>query len=59
MYQKDHVGKSDVMKNKQRDPEDNTAHKENRATKVMERLMDQSEQPIPMYYVMASLSMIC
>ena len=48
MYQKDHVGKSDVMKNKQRDPEDNTAHQENRATKVMERLMDQSEQPIPM-----------
>ena len=48
MYQKDHVGKSDVMNHKQRDPEDNTAHKENRATKVMERLMDQSEQPIPM-----------
>ena len=39
MYQKDHLGKSDIMNNKQRDPEDNTAHKENHATKVMEKLM--------------------
>ena len=39
MYQKDHLGKSDIMNNKRRDPEDNAVHKENHATKVMEKLM--------------------
>ena len=48
MYQEDHVGKSDVMNNKQRDPEDYTEHKKNHATRVMEKLMEQPEQPIPM-----------
>ena len=47
VYQKDHVGKPDVMNSKLQDPDDNTRNKENHATKVMEKLMEQPEQSIP------------
>ena len=47
VYQKDHAGKSDVMNSKLQDPDDKTRIKENHAKKVMERLMEQPEQSIP------------
>ena len=47
VYQKDDVGKHYVMNSKLQDPVDKTRIKENHAKKVMERLMEQPEQSIP------------
>ena len=47
VYQKDDVGKPDVMNSKLQDPDDKTRIKENHTKKVMERLMEQPEQSIP------------
>ena len=44
VYQKDDVGKPDVMNSKLQDPDENTRNKENHATKVKEKLMEQPEQ---------------